>query len=149
MTMPFDAAKLLDIIGDAVIVADTGGRIRYWNAAATRIFGFSESEALAQTLDLITPERLRQRHNTGFARSMQTGTTRYGNDLLRVPALHKQGKSLSIAFTIAMMFDDTGKVSGVVAVIRDETLRFQEERELKRKLAAFEAEKPGVASGAP
>jgi PAS domain S-box-containing protein len=139
--MCIDAAKLLDIISDAVIVADSAGRITFWNAAATRIFGFSAEEAMGQTLELITPQRLRHRHNVGFDKSMQTGTTRYGNDLLRVPAIHKEGKPLSIAFTIAMLFDDGGKVSGVAAVIRDETLRFQEERELKRKLAAYEAAK--------
>jgi PAS domain S-box-containing protein len=141
--MSIDAAKLLDIISDAVVVADTAGRIIYWNAAATRIFGFSAQEAMGQTLELITPERLRHRHNVGFAKSMETGTTRYGNDLLRVPAIHKEGKPLSIAFTIAMIFDDAGKLSGVAAVIREETLRFQEERELRRKLAAYESASPG------
>jgi PAS domain S-box-containing protein len=144
--MPIDAAKLLDIISDAVIVADTSGRIAFWNAAATRIFGFAAHEAMGQTLELIMPERLRPRHNAGFAKSMETGTTRYGNDLLRVPALHKEGKPLSIAFTVAMIFDDGGKLTGVAAVIRDETLRFQEERELKRKLAAYESAAPGRAA---
>jgi PAS domain S-box-containing protein len=140
--MSFDAARLLDTLSDAVIVADSTGRITYWNAAATRMFGYEAHEALGRTLELITPERLRHRHNVGFDKSMETGTTRYGNDLLRVPAMHKEGKPLSIAFTVAMMFDDRGKASGVAAVIRDETVRFQEERELKRKLAAFEAAKP-------
>jgi PAS domain S-box-containing protein len=139
--MPIDHAKLLDIIGDAVVVADADGNIAYWNPAATRLFGFTETEALGQSLNLIMPERLRQRHNVGFAKSMQTGTTRYGSDLLKVPATHKLGKPLSIAFTVAMLFDGD-QASGVVAVIRDETARFQEERELKRRVAAAEAEHP-------
>ena len=139
--MPIDHAKLLDTIGDAVIVADADGNIAYWNPAATRLFGFTETEALGQSLNLITPDRLRHRHNVGFAHSMQTGTTRYGSDLLKVPATHKLGKPLSIAFTVAMLFDGD-HASGVVAVIRDETARFQEERELKRRLAAVEAQPP-------
>ena len=139
--MPIDHAKLLDIIGDAVVVADADGNIAYWNPAATRLFGFTETEALGQSLNLIMPERLRQRHNVGFAKSMQTGTTRYGSDLLKVPATHKLGKPLSIAFTVAMLFDGD-QASGVGAVIRDETARFQEERELKRRVAAAEAEHP-------
>ena len=139
--MPIDHAKLLDIIGDAVVVADADGNIAYWNPAATRLFGFTETEALGQSLNLIMPERLRQRHNVGFAKSMQTGTTRYGSDLLKVPATHKLGKPLSIAFTVAMLFDGD-QASGVVAVIRDETARFQEERELKRRVAAAEAQQP-------
>jgi PAS domain S-box-containing protein len=136
--MPIDHAKILDIIGDAVIVADADGNIAYWNPAATRLFGFTETEALGQSLNLIMPERLRQRHNAGFAKSMETGTTRYGSDLLKVPATHKLGKPLSIAFTVAMLFDGD-QSSGVVAVIRDETARFQEERELKRRVTAAEA----------
>jgi PAS domain S-box-containing protein len=148
--MPVDAEKVLEVVGDAIIVTDTAGRITYWNAAATRIFGFTAEEALGQTMDLIIPERLRQRHNVGFSRSMETGTTRYGNDLLKVPALHKEGKSLSIAFTIGMLFGQQGKLSGVVAVIRDESQRYQDERELRRKLAAFEAEtRTGPGGGPP
>lgn len=138
--MTIDCAKLLETIGDGIIVADTGGRIIYWNPAATRIFGFTEQEALGRTLDLIVPDRLRHRHNVGFAKSMETGTTRYGNDLLKVPATHKNGKTLSIAFTVAMLVDQDGHVSGVAALIRDETQRFQEERELRRKLTELEAE---------
>ncbi len=138
--MPIDSAKLLEIIGDGVIVADIRGHIIYWNPAATKIFGFTEQEALGNTLDLIIPDRLRHRHNVGFAKSMETGTTRYGNDLLKVPATHKDGKTLSIAFTVAMLFDQDGRVSGVAALVRDETRRFQEERELRRKLAELEAE---------
>ena len=138
--MPIDSAKLLESIGDAVIVVDTRGHIIYWNPAATKILGFTEQEALGRTLDLIIPDRLRHRHNVGFAKSMETGTTRYGNDLLKVPAAHKDGKTLSIAFTVAMLFDQDGHVSGVAALIRDETQRFQEEREVRRKLAELEAE---------
>lgn len=138
--MPIDSAKLLEIIGDGVIVSDAHGQIIYWNPAATRIFGFTEHEALGNTVDLIIPQRLRQRHNVGFAKSMETGTTRYGNDLLKVPATHKDGRTLSIAFTVAMLFDQDGHVGGVAALVRDETQRFQEERELRRKLAELEAE---------
>jgi PAS domain S-box-containing protein len=137
--MHIDHATILDIIGDAVVIADAEGNIAYWNQAATRLFGFTEAEALGQSLNLIMPERLRHRHNVGFSKSMETGTTRYGSDLLKVPATHKLGKPLSIAFTVAMLFDG-GKASGVVAVIRDDTARFQEERELKRRLAAAEAD---------
>ena len=66
------------------------------------MFGHSEAEALGQPLDLITPERFRQRHGDGFAQAMKTGTTKYGNDLLKVPAIHKDGHTMSIAFTVAM-----------------------------------------------
>jgi PAS domain S-box-containing protein len=134
-----DLDQLFRVLGDAVIVADPDGRIVAWNPAATRIFGFSEAEALGRSLTLITPERLRHRHDAGFEKSMQTGTTRYGAQLLKVPATHKDGHTLSIAFTVAMLFDEAHRVTGVAAVIRDETARWQEERDLKQRLAAAEA----------
>jgi PAS domain S-box-containing protein len=130
--------QLMSAIADAVVVADRDGVIVLWNAAATRLFGYLEEEALGQSLNLITPERLRHRHNVGFAHSMETGTTRYGEQLLKVPAMHKDGRTLSIAFTVAMLFDHNHSVTGVAAVIRDETARFKAERELSQRLAALE-----------
>jgi PAS domain S-box-containing protein len=99
---------------------------------------------LGHSLTLIIPERLRHRHNVGFDQSMETGTTRYGSQLLKVPAIHKDGRTLSIAFSVAMLFDENGKVTGVAAVIRDETARWLEERELKQRLASHEAKSAAV-----
>ena len=148
MNMQLDLAQLFNVLGDAVVVADANGNIVGWNAAATRIFGFSESEALGHSLTLIIPERLRHRHNVGFDKSMETGTTRYGSQLLKVPANHKDGRTLSIAFSVAMLFDENHKVTGVAAVIRDETARWLEERELKQRLASHEAKSAVVSQTA-
>ena len=74
---------------------------------------------------------------------MATGTTKYGNDLLRVPATHKDGRAMSIAFTVAMLFGADGKVSAVVAVIRDDTARFNDDRALRKRLADAEAKATG------
>ncbi|QWE23166.1 PAS domain-containing protein [Polynucleobacter sp. AP-Jannik-300A-C4] len=134
-----DLSQLIDCIGDAVIVADAHEKIVLWNAAASRIFGYSEEEALGNTLDLIVPERQRQRHNEGYSKSMETGTTRYGTSLLKVPAKHKDGHTLSIAFTVGMLFDANNQAYGVVAVIRDETQGFAEERALKKRLSDLES----------
>jgi len=139
MKTTVDLPQLIDCIGDAVIVADAHEKIVLWNAAATRIFGYSEEEALGHTLDLIVPERQRQRHNEGCRKSMETGITRYGTSLLKVPAKHKDGHTLSIAFTVGMLFDEKHQANGVVAVIRDETERFAQERALKKRLSELEA----------
>jgi PAS domain S-box-containing protein len=138
MKTNIDLNQLLDCVGDAVIVADAHEKIVLWNAAATRIFGYSEEEALGKTLDLIVPERQRQKHNEGYSKSMETGTTRYGTSLLKVPAKHKDGSTLSIAFTVGMLFDEKHQANGVAAVIRDETARFAEERALQKRLSDLE-----------
>ena len=138
MKTTVDLPQLIECLGDAVIVADAHEKIVLWNPAASRIFGYSEEEALGNTLELIVPERQRQKHNEGYSKSMETGTTRYGTSLLKVPAKHKDGSTLSIAFTVGMLFDEGHQANGVVAVIRDETARFAEERALKKRLADLE-----------
>ena len=140
MKTSIDCQALVAAVGDAVIVSDRSGAITLWNAGAERMFGYSEEEALGRKLDLITPERLRKRHWDGYHKSMETGTTKYGNDLLRVPATHKDGHTMSIAFTVAMLFDPDHKVSGVIAIIRDETVRFNDDRALRKRLAELEAQ---------
>jgi PAS domain S-box-containing protein len=134
-----DFKQLVEAVGDAIVVCDAGGAITLWNPAAERMFGFAESEALGQSLDLIIPERQRQRHWDGYHKTMQTGQTRYGHDVLRVPALHKEGHALSIAFTVAILYSAEQTVAAIVAIIRDETTRFSEERNLRKRLAELEA----------
>ena len=139
MKSEFELHQLVEAIGDAVIVADRNGAIALWNPAAERIFGFTETEALGRSLDLIIPERQREKHWNGYNQTMQTGQTRYATDILRVPALHKDGQRLSIAFTVALLYSAENEVTGIAAVVRDETTRFKEERDLRKRLEALEA----------
>jgi PAS domain S-box-containing protein len=143
MQTTIDIEQLVAAVGDAIIVSDTEGKITLWNPAAERMFGFTEDEALGKSLDLIIPQRLQARHWEGYAKTMRTGETRYGNDVLKVPAAHKDGRALSIAFTVALLYSAPGQLSGIVAVIRDETSRFQEERNLRKRLAELEARAGG------
>ncbi len=139
MSSASDLNQLVDALGDAIVIADASGAITVWNPAAQRIFGYKAGEALGKSLDIITPQRLQHRHWEGYHKTMATGITRYGNDVLRVPAVHKDGHSLSIAFTVALLYAADKKVSAIVAVIRDETSRFEEERNLKKRLMELEA----------
>ncbi|MBS9478400.1 PAS domain S-box protein [Ancylobacter radicis] len=130
---------LVDSAGDAVIASDRAGAIVLWNAGAQRIFGFSEDEALGQSLDIIIPEPFRARHWEGYHETVASGESRYGaGDLLAVPGLDKQGKRLSLEFTIVLLKDEDGRVTGMVASLRDVSARFEEMKALKKKLAAAE-----------
>ena len=135
---PIDYQPLVEVIGDAIVVADASGAITLWNPAAERLFGFSQAEALGNSLDLIIPERLRERHWAGYRKTMASGETRYAHDVLRVPAVHKDGRKLSIAFTVGLLQGPQRNVMGIVAVIRDETTRFAEDRNLRHRLAELE-----------
>ena len=129
---------LVSQIGEAVIISDRDENILFWNASAERIFGYSSDEALGKTLSIITPERFRERHSKGYFHTIQTGVTKYGNTLLRVPAVHKDGRSISIAFSVSMLFDDEKHPIAIAAIVRDETDRFYEERAIRSKLASYE-----------
>jgi PAS domain S-box-containing protein len=126
---------MLSMRSDAIIATDRDGFIRVWNPGAERIFGYTRDEALARSLDLIIPERLRQRHWDGYRRVIETGESRYGEgDLLSVPALRKDGATISVEFTVVPLQND-GETIGMAAIMRDVTQRFDEMRALKRKLA--------------
>jgi PAS domain S-box-containing protein len=130
--------QIVEEMPEAVIFADQEGVVRLWNRAAETMFGYSADEALGQSLDLIVPERFRARHWEGYRHVMATGVTSYGQRLLAVPAMRKDGQRISIEFSIALLKDERGEVTGAAAVVRDVTARWQAERELRRRLAALE-----------
>lgn len=123
---------------DAIVVADREGTIRLWNAGAVAIFGYRADEAVGGSLDLIIPERQRARHWDGYRRVMATGVTRYGRDLLAVPAVRKDGSRISLEFTILPLRDAGGDIAGVAAILRDVTERWEQDRALRQRLAALE-----------
>lgn len=129
-------AAVLASLGDAIVACDGQGMITFWNPGAARIFGFPAAEALGQSLDIIIPEAQRARHWEGYRRVMASGHSRYGaGDVLAVPALHKDGRRISVEFTIVALRDAAGAMAGMAAILRDVTPRFQELRSLRRRVA--------------
>ena len=126
---------VLGTVSDAIIASDADGFISFWNPGAVRIFGFTSEEAVGDSLDLIIPESLRARHWAGYNQVMATGESHYGHgDLLCVPALTKDGRRISVEFTIVLLRDRGQKPDGTAAILRDVTKRFEEARELRRQL---------------
>jgi hypothetical protein len=70
---------------------------------------------------------------------METGESRYGTELLSVPALHQGGRQLSCAFSIVMVKDVEGRPLGVASIMRDVTAAFEREKALKKQIAEQEA----------
>jgi len=122
----------------AIVFADGEGVIRLWNSGAEAMFGYPAAEALGQTLDLIVPERQRGRHWEGYGKVIATGVTKYGRDLLAVPAMTKDGRRISVEFSIALLRAPTGELLGAAAIMQDVTARWQQQKELKERLAALE-----------
>ena len=131
--------QIVETVGNAVIFTDRDGIIRLWNRAAEGIFGYTEGEAIGQSLDMIIPERQRGLHWKGYGKAMLDGVTKYGSETLSVPAVTKDGERISIEFTINLLRDGDEKVLGPVAVVRDVTARWIREKELRQRLAFLEA----------
>ena len=131
---------VLGAAAEAIVSVDREGVIRFWNPGAERLFGFAAEEAVGRSIEIIIPEPQRARHWAGFRRVMETGESRYGQgDLLAVPGLRQDGSRVSLEFTIVPLRDETGRIKGMAAVLRDVTRRFEETRALKRELAEARA----------
>jgi len=134
---PLEVA-LLEHTDHAVVVADTGGVIRFWNPAAEAMFGHSRAVAVGASLDLIIPDPLRDRHWDGYGRVMATGETEYAGRTLAVPAIRADGTRISVEFTVTLLRDDRDAVVGIAAILRDVTRQFDEQRALRRRVAELE-----------
>jgi PAS domain S-box-containing protein len=128
-------------LADALVIADASGTIVLWNDAARGLFGWPAAEAIGKSLDLIIPERLRARHWAGYREVMRSGHSDYSTRLLEVPALHRDGRTISIAFTVTLLCRPGERLpAAIAAVLRDDTERWQERRELRQQVAAIEAD---------
>jgi PAS domain S-box-containing protein len=131
-------ARILAGSPDAILICDPMGIVRYWNAAAERVFGFGATEAVGVSLELVIPERLRARHWAAWEETMRTGVTHYSEgQLLAVPATNKGGRQISIEFSIQLVKGAHGPIEWVVAIIRDVTERYSREKALRAELAAL------------
>jgi PAS domain S-box-containing protein len=131
---------IVDNAPEAVIYADREGIIRLWNAGAVAMFGYSAEEAMGKSLDIIIPENLRGRHWEGYRKTMATGESKYGKDLLAVPGIRKDGTRISLEFSIVLLRDEGGQLLGPVAIFRDVTARWKKDKETKDRLAALETD---------
>jgi PAS domain S-box-containing protein len=123
---------------EAIVVTDAEGIIRLWNHGAERVFGHSAAQTVGESLDLIIPEKLRERHWAGYRQTMATGRTRYGDTLLSVPATHRDGHRLSIEFSVALLRDEAGRIAGISAIMREVTDRRDAEKALRARMAELE-----------
>jgi PAS domain S-box-containing protein len=137
MAIEDDVARaLLASQGDGIMAVNASGEITLWSPACERIFGFTAAEAVGGSLEMIIPENQRERHWTGFDKTMETGETKFGGgDLLSVPALTKDGRRISAEFTIALLLGEDGKPVGMVSIVRDASKAFDERRILRRRVA--------------
>src|SRR5262245_28451983 len=103
---------ILEQLPDALIYADRSGTIRVWSEGATRAFGYSASEALGQSLDIIIPERFRKAHWDGFHTAMEAGATKSSGKAMTTRAEHKDGSKVYVEIAFGVVRDGTGAAVG-------------------------------------
>ncbi|HXK34865.1 MAG TPA: PAS domain S-box protein [Dehalococcoidia bacterium] len=134
-----ELALLVEQAPDGVIFADREGVVRFWNAAAARIFGHAPSSAVGQTLDMIIPESLREAHWTGYDRALAAGETKYRGQSLPTKAARADGATIYVELSFEIVKDRSGAVIGALAHARDITERFERDRQMRRRLRELEA----------
>lgn len=111
---------ILDQMGDALIYADITGKIQRWNAAASRLFGFSKEEVIGESMDIIIPEKARKAHWHGFNLAIQSGGLKLSGKPTLTRALHKNAeKRIYVEMSFALIKNDGGEVIGSVAIARE------------------------------
>ena len=132
------AHLLLEQAPDAVIFADRDGVIRVWNRAAESIFGFDAESVTGQNLELIIPEQFRESHWAGFHRALAAGATKYAGKALPTRSQRKDGSTLYVELSFAIVHDGSGAVIGALAHARDISERWAQDREQRRRLRELE-----------
>src|SRR5918995_49109 len=135
--------ELLESVRDAVVVVDArSGRIVLWNAAATKTFGYSSSEALEHSWTVIVPERFKAQCEAGMARYRDTGHGPYidSHVVLELPAARKDDKEITIEIALSPIslshnVENRGRL--VLAIIRDVTERKGVEKAIKESEERF------------
>lgn len=122
------AELILEQTTDALIYADTSGNIQLWNQASSQLFGFSQQQAIGQSLDIIIPKHLRDAHWRGFNAAVASGELKISGAPTLTRALHQDGHKLYVEMTFALVKDSSGQVLGSVSMARDVTARIEQEK---------------------
>lgn len=128
------AGPLLAAAVDAIVVMDATGRVRVWNPAAARIFGYSAEQALgAEVADLIIPGELRDAHRNALARHLQTGETTILGRRVELVAMRRDGREIPVELTAVDLGD--GGYAGFIRPLEERALGHLESVRLQKRMA--------------
>ena len=120
-------AAIVESSEDAILGKSLEGKITTWNAAATRLFGYTPQEILGKSVLLIVPPELHAEEMDIF-RKLRTGERIQRQETQRCT---RDGRRLDVSLTISPIRDAAGDVIGVSSIVRDITARKQEEEKLR------------------
>ncbi len=127
--------NLYDSSLDAICIMDKNGTIIQWNAAATKLFGYSEKEVAGKQIDLIIPDRLDEL-NLGYDKFSPTDKIEQGKATLEVGARDKKGRSFPVQLLRGHW--KTGNDEYFSASMHDISVRKEQEARLNELLEELE-----------
>jgi PAS domain S-box-containing protein len=138
----------LESIGDAVITADTSGRVMFINPVAQNLTGWNEHNAIGKHIDdifVILNEENRNRAENPIKKVIESGLIiGLANHTILVS---KDGKEIPISDSGAPIHNESGQIVGVVLVFRDQTNERIQQREVlesKRELTTLMSNLQGI-----
>ncbi len=110
-------AAIVESSDDAIVSKTIEGVVTSWNAAATRLFGYSSLEAIGQPITLIIPPELHPEERDLLAR-IRRGERVEHYETVRVS---KSGRRINVSLSISPVRDSTGKIVAAAKIARDIT----------------------------
>jgi PAS domain S-box-containing protein len=102
----------------------------FWNRGAQELFGYWEDEVLGQPLQMLMPERYRERHEIGFERYLVTGEAHIMGSAVELEGLRKNGTEFPLELSLAEWTAQGERY--FTGILRDITARKQAEQSLAR-----------------
>jgi PAS domain S-box-containing protein len=111
----FELAALLECSSDAVVGVSTAGLITGWGEGAERLFGYSQAEALGQSVKLLVPANRVEEPLALIGRAMS------GERIERLETVRvaKDGTLLNVLLSVAPVWGDDHEFVGTVGIFRD------------------------------
>lgn len=126
---------VIDNALDCIISIDADGRVREFNPAAERVFGFTREEAVGQELaELIIPPRMREQHRRGLAHYLKTGEGPVIGKRIEIAGMRKDGSEILVELAITAVKIDSAPI--FTAYLRDIS-ETKQSAEAARRLAAI------------
>lgn len=122
---------------NAMLIVDRGGAIGLVNAATERMFGYSRDELIGQSIDLLVPESLRERHREHRRGYFENPVRRSMGESRSLAGRRKDGSEFPIEVGLSPIDDGDGPV--VLCSVYDATIRREAEEALVRSKEAAEA----------
>ncbi|MBK1839121.1 PAS domain S-box protein [Azospirillum sp. YIM B02556] len=124
---------MLDTVPDGIVIMDAQGRIRTFNPACERLFGWAAAEVIGRNVKMLMPSPYQEEHDGYLERYQRTGERRIIGIGREVTGLRKDGSCFPMDLSVGEASQDGAPV--YIGIIRDLTAAKQAETALREREA--------------